>query len=107
MTSPAIIRRATPDDADAITPVHVASIRTLCAKDYTPEQIEAWAGWKSPEKYRAAMAAGGGVLCRRGRSAGRRVLRAVRGRSESGVPAPRSRRAGHWTTVARGRRSGG
>jgi len=57
-TAQPIIRRATPDDAEAITPVHVASIRTLCAKDYTPEQIDAWAGWKSPEKYRAAMAAG-------------------------------------------------
>ncbi len=53
-----IIRRATPEDAEGITPVHVASIRTLCAKDYTQEQIDAWAGWKSPEKYRAAMAAG-------------------------------------------------
>jgi putative acetyltransferase len=58
MKTPAIIRRATPADAEQITPVHVASIRTLCAKDYTPEQIDAWAGWKSPDKYRAAMAAG-------------------------------------------------
>lgn len=58
MTPPTVIRRASPADADAITPVHVASIRTLCAKDYTQEQIDAWAGWKSPEKYRAAMAAG-------------------------------------------------
>jgi putative acetyltransferase len=56
--SPAIIRRATPADAEQITPVHVASIRTLCAKDYRQEQIDAWAGWKSPDKYRAAMAAG-------------------------------------------------
>jgi putative acetyltransferase len=57
-TSPVLIRRATPADAEGITPVHVASIRTLCAKDYTPQQIDAWAGWKSPDKYRAAMAAG-------------------------------------------------
>jgi putative acetyltransferase len=55
---PYTIRRAMPEDADQITPVHVASIRTLCAKDYTQEQIDAWAGWKSPEKYRDAMAAG-------------------------------------------------
>ncbi len=54
----ATIRRATPADAEQITLVHVASIRTLCAKDYTPEQIDAWAGWKSPDQYRAAMAAG-------------------------------------------------
>jgi putative acetyltransferase len=57
-SSPVLVRRATPADAEAITPVHVVSIRTLCAKDYTPQQIDAWAGWKSPEKYRAAMAAG-------------------------------------------------
>ena len=55
---PVLVRRATPNDAEAITPVHVASIRTLCAKDYTPQQIDAWAGWKSPEKYREAMEAG-------------------------------------------------
>lgn len=54
----AIIRRATPDDAEQITAVHVASIRTLCAKDYTQEQIDAWAGWKSADQYRAAMATG-------------------------------------------------
>ena len=52
------IRRGTADDAERITPLHVASIRTLCAKDYTPRQIDAWAGWKSPERYRNAMAAG-------------------------------------------------
>jgi len=57
-SSPVVIRRAVPADAEAITPVHVASIRMLCAKDYTPEQIDAWAGWKSPDTYRAAMAAG-------------------------------------------------
>jgi putative acetyltransferase len=56
--TPAIIRRATLEDAVAITPVHVASIRTLCAKDYTPQQIDAWAGWKSPDEYCAAMDAG-------------------------------------------------
>ena len=55
---PPIIRRGTPADAEQITPVHVASIRTLCAKDYTPQQIDAWAGWKTPDKYGAAMAAG-------------------------------------------------
>ncbi len=53
-----LIRSATPEDAAQITPVHVASIRTLCAKDYSQEQIDAWAGWKSPEKYRRAMEAG-------------------------------------------------
>lgn len=58
MTPLADIRRATDADAEAITPVHVASIRTLCANDYTQQRIDAWAGWKSPDKYRKAMAAG-------------------------------------------------
>ncbi len=56
-SSTVLIRRATPDDAEQITPVHVASIRTLCAKDYSQEQIDAWAGWKTPAQYRNAMAA--------------------------------------------------
>ncbi len=56
--APYTIRLATPADAEAITPVHVASIRKLCANDYTPQEIDAWAGWKSPAQYREAMAAG-------------------------------------------------
>lgn len=40
------IRRAKYEDADGIIHAHVNSIRHLCAKDYTPEQIEAWAGRK-------------------------------------------------------------
>jgi GNAT superfamily N-acetyltransferase len=58
MNAVATIRRGTPADAEQITPVHVASIRTLCAGDYTQRQIDAWAGWKTPAKYRAAMEAG-------------------------------------------------
>jgi len=49
------IRRATVDDADAICDLHIRSIRVLCAADYTPEQIEAWAGPKKPEQYARAM----------------------------------------------------
>jgi putative acetyltransferase len=45
------IRNATPEDCEGILAVHVASIRTLCASDYTPEQIEAWAGPKRAEGY--------------------------------------------------------
>lgn len=41
-----IIRQATPDDAPAIFDIHTRSIRTLCAADYTPQQIEGWAGGK-------------------------------------------------------------
>lgn len=40
------IRRARHEDAEGIIHAHVTSIRHLCAKDYTPEQIEAWAGRK-------------------------------------------------------------
>src|SRR4051812_35349674 len=56
------IRRATIDDADAICDVHVRSIRGLCAADYTPEQIEAWAGRKKPELYSRAMSEGGETM---------------------------------------------
>lgn len=41
-----IIRRARHQDAEGIIHAHVSSIREICAKDYTPEQIEAWAGRK-------------------------------------------------------------
>jgi putative acetyltransferase len=50
-----LIRRATVDDAEAICDLHVSSIRELCAADYTPQQIEAWAGRKRPEPYAEAM----------------------------------------------------
>ncbi len=38
------IRRAQHSDSQGIIDVHVKSIREVCGKDYTPEQIEAWAG---------------------------------------------------------------
>ena len=52
------VRPARPDDAEAIWRVHVRSIREACAADYTPEQLEAWAGPKRPEDYVRAQAAG-------------------------------------------------
>ena len=52
------VRPATTSDADAICAVHVASIRGLCAADYTAEQIDGWAGAKHPDRYRRAMAEG-------------------------------------------------
>jgi putative acetyltransferase len=57
-----IIRRATVDDAVAICDLHVRSIRVLCAGDYTPAQIEAWAGRKRPELYTRAMTDGGETM---------------------------------------------
>ena len=38
------VRRAEHKDAGGIIQAHRRSIRELCAADYTPEQIEAWAG---------------------------------------------------------------
>jgi putative acetyltransferase len=39
-----VIRRATEADTDGIAQTRAASIRGVCAKDYSPEQIESWAG---------------------------------------------------------------
>jgi putative acetyltransferase len=36
------IRSALPEDVDGISKVHEESVRTLCAKDYSPEAISAW-----------------------------------------------------------------
>jgi putative acetyltransferase len=52
------IRPATPSDAVAICAVHVASIRRLCAAEYTAREIDGWAGAKHPDRYRRAMADG-------------------------------------------------
>jgi ribosomal protein S18 acetylase RimI-like enzyme len=49
------VRRATHADAPAICAMHVDCIRRSCANDYTPEQIEAWAGPKKPENYTSAL----------------------------------------------------
>jgi putative acetyltransferase len=52
------LRPARPEDALKIRNVHVASIRALCAGEYTPEQIAAWTANARPERYRRAMAEG-------------------------------------------------
>lgn len=49
------VRKAQPEDAEAICHVHFASVRTLCVNDYTPEQIEAWVGNLTPEGHRNAI----------------------------------------------------
>lgn len=53
-----IVRRAKLVDAVRIRNVHVASIRGLCARDYTPAQIRAWTSHKRAESVRRAMAEG-------------------------------------------------
>jgi putative acetyltransferase len=55
---PICIRRARDEDAIKLRNVHVASIRTLCADEYTPEQIAAWIENIRPAGYRRAMADG-------------------------------------------------
>jgi len=47
------IRLATEADADRILELHVRAIREICSRDYTPEQIEAWAGPKRAAHYLA------------------------------------------------------
>jgi lipoyl(octanoyl) transferase len=49
------IRLATLDDAEGICAAHIASIREVCSRDYSPEQIEAWAGPKNAEMYRKSL----------------------------------------------------
>ncbi|MBF2004206.1 MAG: hypothetical protein IGS49_01680 [Chlorogloeopsis fritschii C42_A2020_084] len=49
------IRPATLEDAAAICHVHLTSVRVLCARDYTPKEIEAWIGDRSLENYRYTM----------------------------------------------------
>lgn len=49
------IGRAAPEDVDAIHRVHVASIRRLCARSYTPEQIESRTRGLRPEAYAKGM----------------------------------------------------
>jgi putative acetyltransferase len=49
------IRRARVEDAPGICAAHVASIRGVCFRDYTPEQIEAWCVGKRPEIYTERM----------------------------------------------------
>lgn len=45
-----LVRSAQPEDAFQIHHLHVTSVRTLCASDYTSEQIEAWVGKLDPQK---------------------------------------------------------
>ncbi|MCU4743917.1 GNAT family N-acetyltransferase [Halobacteria archaeon AArc-m2/3/4] len=48
---PIPLRPATPADGEALVEVHVASIRELGPAGYDPEQVEAWAANKRPDRY--------------------------------------------------------
>ena len=59
MSAPFIIRPARPGDESGICAAHIASIRGVCARDYTPEQVEAWCEGKTPALYESLIAKGG------------------------------------------------
>jgi len=56
------VRQARPEYAEQICHIHVNSVRSLCAKDYTQSQIEAWVGNLTPENYRYAMQEMGEIM---------------------------------------------
>ena len=51
MSTP-VIRRATEADCEGMCAAHLDSIRVVCARHYTPEQIESWCVGKTPDHYR-------------------------------------------------------
>lgn len=53
-TMKVMVRNARLEDALGIHNAHMHSIQTLCAKDYAPEQIEAWGGRPFVEAQRVA-----------------------------------------------------
>ncbi len=50
-SNPVTLRPATSEDGEALVEVHVASIRELGPAAYDPEQVEAWAANKRPDRY--------------------------------------------------------
>ncbi len=46
-----VLRRAKPEDNDAIGCVHVRAIKEICASHYAPEEIESWAKPRKPDHY--------------------------------------------------------
>ncbi len=46
-----LIRRAVHEDAANIINAHKRSIKELCSKDYSPEQIAAWSGFNFQENH--------------------------------------------------------
>ena len=46
-----VVRRARAGDAPGICAAHIASIRGVCSRDYSPEEIESWCFGKVPALY--------------------------------------------------------
>src|ERR1700761_6499689 len=53
-----VIRRFRRGDENGICIAHVRSVREICSKDYTSQQIEAWIGRRKPPSYLKAIAKG-------------------------------------------------
>ena len=47
-----LIRKAVIEDATRFLEIHYASIRNLCASDYSADQIDAWANFRTAEDFR-------------------------------------------------------
>lgn len=56
------VRKAQLQDVEQICRVHIASVRGLCANDYTPRQIEAWVGKLTPKRHLEAMEETGEIM---------------------------------------------
>jgi GNAT superfamily N-acetyltransferase len=52
------MRKATGADAELIHEIHARSIRGMCAKNYSPAQVESWVRFRSVEEYRKAIESG-------------------------------------------------
>ncbi|MBM3957967.1 MAG: GNAT family N-acetyltransferase [Gemmatimonadetes bacterium] len=52
------IRRANMDDARAVFELHGRTVREICGRDYTPDEIEAWLRKQSVAAYRERIAEG-------------------------------------------------
>ncbi|PPS44345.1 GNAT family N-acetyltransferase [Chroococcidiopsis sp. TS-821] len=56
------VRKARLEGAEAICHVHCGSVRTLCTKNYTSEQTEAWISRSEPENFRKALLERGEIV---------------------------------------------
>lgn len=50
--SSAVVRPAQESDAGDILDIHVSSIKDLCSKSYSPEQIQVWSNRQCEENYK-------------------------------------------------------
>jgi len=61
------LRIAKPGDCDQVYSVHSRSIRELCSRAYSSEQIDCWLGGKTPEDYLDGIVGGEMVIVEYGR----------------------------------------